>query len=1073
MESFGHYELLGRLSAGGMAEVFRARDTRRGTLVALKRILPSIAEDDDFVAMFIDEARIASSMEHPHIARLLEFGEAEGHFFIAFELVEGKELRTLFDHAVLSEQRPPLSVVLHVLARVAEGLAYAHARKDAQGAPRSIVHRDVSPQNILVSMSGDVKLIDFGIAKAAGKIARTGAGTLKGKFGYMSPEQVRGIGVDQRTDVFSLGVCMWELLTLRRLFAAGHELLVLDMVKNHVPEAPSVLVPSLPSDLDEIARKALAKNPDERYGSAREFYRDLYAFIETAGLNATRDEIARYMRRAFPSGSSPPGPTKSTQGGIMQLQETRRMSDENKGSDLDIFEGLGKKGPPSQQSSAAPPPPPGSGQHAAPPAPPGAEMKKTLMGMPPMAVPVPPAPPTTPTGSAAPPPPPGASAPPLPPPAASVPPPLPVSASASAPPGASAPPAPPTSGSMRAVSASKPPPPPGRGSLPALANGPTSQPPQQAATPSATVRSAPPPVSGKAIPAAAPSSNTPSSSRQLDMDWDDDDEATHVFDKESRDREKAAEPAVPERASMDEILSRPPPPPAAGSGVNGSSPLGQLRSGPPPSQSMRSAPPPPPASIKTSDRPSAGMAFARASGAPAEQGPMQTPPPPPPGQTRTAPMVMPGGSPSAPPPQHPASVPPHSVHPSAPPAASVPPPQLPPVSRAMEATAMVPRQQQSRAGLYVALVLLVALVAGAAVFLLMPRAGNLVINVADSKGGAVSKMEVWVDGTKRCDSAPCIVREISAGVHEVKVVAQGYDPAAPRAVTVSARQDATTDFSLVAASRMGGTGFKVAGTQPGVKLWVDGKEIGPLPQDLRELTAGEHTVKFAASERYAALEKTVTVKQDEVQDLGNIVLKVLKGKATISLATPGAKVYLVSGTDRRELPTLPISVDIDTSKSWALEATKLGMGDFREEISFEDGQAEKTFTVLVPAKGAAAVTAPPPATPAWKPPTTTPPATTAAPATTTPPAETAKPAAATTTKKPAAGGEAFLNINSLPASTVVLDGKPLGPTPKLKVPVSAGNHTIMFVNSELKLKKSINVSVGAGETKAAFTKLRD
>ncbi len=195
-QAFGRYELLSRISMGGMAEVFLATHLPTNTRVALKRILPEVAEDEEFIKMFEDEARIASQLEHPYIARCLDFGNVDGDWYIAFEYVGGKDMRALFDRCVRARESPPLWFLLYVFTRLGEGLAYAHARKDASGNPVSIVHRDVSPQNIIVSFTGDVKLIDFGIAKAAGKLSRTQVGTIKGKFGYMSPEQVRGVEVD-------------------------------------------------------------------------------------------------------------------------------------------------------------------------------------------------------------------------------------------------------------------------------------------------------------------------------------------------------------------------------------------------------------------------------------------------------------------------------------------------------------------------------------------------------------------------------------------------------------------------------------------------------------------------------------------------------------------------------------------------------------------------------------------------------------------------------------------------------------------------------------------------------------
>jgi serine/threonine-protein kinase len=335
----------------------------------------------------------------------------------------------------------------------------------------------------------------------------------------------------------------------------------------------------------------------------------------------------------------------------------------------------------------------------------------------------------------------------------------------------------------------------------------------------------------------------------------------------------------------------------------------------------------------------------------------------------------------------------------------------------------------------------------------MPRSGQIAVNVADSKGSAIPHLEIYVDGKKQCESAPCIVSDIPAGSHTVKVEASGFDPPADKAVSVESRKDTTVDFTLAPMAN-GGTGIRVTGTQPGAKLFVDDKEIGPLPQDLHDMSPGSHKLKIAGGERYAPVEKTVTISKDELQDLGTMTLKVVKGKATISLGTPGARVFIVSGSDRRELPALPISVDIDTSKQWSLMASKPGYSDYSQPISFDDGQAEKAFTVaLDPKTPTVAYGNAPPA--AYTPP----------PARPTP---ASSPVTPSSDGAASAGGQAFLNINSIPASSVILDGKPIGSTPKLKFPVSAGSHSVVFVNPDQGFKKQIAVSVGAGETKAAI-----
>jgi serine/threonine-protein kinase len=398
----------------------------------------------------------------------------------------------------------------------------------------------------------------------------------------------------------------------------------------------------------------------------------------------------------------------------------------------------------------------------------------------------------------------------------------------------------------------------------------------------------------------------------------------------------------------------------------------------------------------------------------------------------------------------------------------------------MEATALVRPPSSGRMGLVGTGVVFAALAAGLVVFLMMPRTGRIAVNIADTQGGAVNHVEIFVDGKKQCDTSPCIVDQVSTGVHQVKVLAQGYDPPADRAVTVESRKDATIDFTMTSGgpgARVG-TGIKVGGSQSGVKLFVDGKEIGPLPQELHDLAPGDHTIHLAGSDRYAPLDKKIILAKDEVQDLGDQTLKVVKGKATITLGTTGAKVSIVSGSDRREFPTLPIAVDLDTTKPWALEASKPGFADYHQPVSFDDGVAEKTFNISLDPKAAAPVAmggggggggyaAPPPqpqsSTPKWAAPPTPKPA----------PVSAASGDDSDSTPAAAGGGDGYLNFNSIPASSIILDGKPVGNTPKVHFAVSPGRHTVLYVNSDEGLKKQITVTVGAGETKPAIAKLRE
>ncbi len=211
-EPFGNYLLIEKVSVGGMAEVFKA--LMIGTegfqkLVAIKRLLPSVAEDEEFARMFIDEANIAGQLHHANIAQVYDLGRIEEHYFIAMEYVQGRDLRAVFDRLKRIKRGVPLNMAVYIVAKACEGLDYAHRKKDAQGRPLNIVHRDISPPNILLSYEGDVKIVDFGIAKATKKLTQTQAGILKGKFGYMSPEQVRGLPIDRRSDIFSIGIVLY------------------------------------------------------------------------------------------------------------------------------------------------------------------------------------------------------------------------------------------------------------------------------------------------------------------------------------------------------------------------------------------------------------------------------------------------------------------------------------------------------------------------------------------------------------------------------------------------------------------------------------------------------------------------------------------------------------------------------------------------------------------------------------------------------------------------------------------------------------------------------------------------
>ena len=299
---FGKYYLLERINVGGMAEVFRAKAfgvEGFERLVAVKRILPNIAEDKEFIRMFIEEAKLAVQLNHANIAQIFDLGVVDGAYYIALEHIHGRDLRGMFDRCRQLGEPMPVAQACFVVMKLCEGLDYAHNKRDQSGRELHLVHRDVSPQNVLVSFEGEVKVIDFGIAKAAGKGSKTQAGILKGKFGYMSPEQVRGIPIDRRSDVFSCGIVLYELLTGERLFVGESDFSTLEKVRNVEILPPSTYNRRIPDELERIVLKALAKDPEERYQNAIDLHDELQAFVYTAGEFYSRKDLAGWMKKTF------------------------------------------------------------------------------------------------------------------------------------------------------------------------------------------------------------------------------------------------------------------------------------------------------------------------------------------------------------------------------------------------------------------------------------------------------------------------------------------------------------------------------------------------------------------------------------------------------------------------------------------------------------------------------------------------------------------------------------------------------------------------------------------------------
>ena len=299
--AFGKYELLERINIGGMAEILKARDLTQSEqpIVAVKRILPHLTEDRQYVTMFLDESRVLAQLEHDNIIRTLEVGQVGETPFIAIEYVFGQDARMLFHRSRRTERPIPLPVACFIITRVCAALHHAHEAQDAHGQALGLVHRDVSLQNVLISYDGAVKLTDFGIAMSASNRARTEAGIVKGKFGYMSPEQIKGESMDRRSDVFATGICLYELLTSERLFSGESDYAAIEKVRSASIAPPSRLNREIPSALEAIVMKALARHPRDRYQTAAELRRALLAFMAESGSECSANDLAECMHTLF------------------------------------------------------------------------------------------------------------------------------------------------------------------------------------------------------------------------------------------------------------------------------------------------------------------------------------------------------------------------------------------------------------------------------------------------------------------------------------------------------------------------------------------------------------------------------------------------------------------------------------------------------------------------------------------------------------------------------------------------------------------------------------------------------
>ncbi len=277
------FEILDRVDVGGMAEIFRARNLETGEIVAIKRILPMLASQSDFVKMFVDEAAVCMSLHHPNIVRVDQIGLMNDALFLSMEYVDGTNLREVLNFASQYSFQIPIPEVVRIAIHVLDGLAYAHTACNSDGEPLRLIHRDVSPPNILIGYNGDVKLTDFGLVKSKMQMTRTVPGLIKGKFSYLSPEAAYGESIDLRSDLYAVGIILWEMLTCRPLFNDPVEMKILDLVRKSIIPPISSINPSVPPELESIVLKGLARNRTDRYQTAGEFAADLRGFLKSIG----------------------------------------------------------------------------------------------------------------------------------------------------------------------------------------------------------------------------------------------------------------------------------------------------------------------------------------------------------------------------------------------------------------------------------------------------------------------------------------------------------------------------------------------------------------------------------------------------------------------------------------------------------------------------------------------------------------------------------------------------------------------------------------------------------------------
>lgn len=300
-EHLGRHAVLGKIAGGGLSTIYLGRRHADGVLVALKVVRHDLRDDDEVLAMFFDEARLLERLVHPNIVRTLEHGADPSHAFIAMELLLGTTLAEVQRACAARGMGLHPEAVAWIGARVADALEYAHDRTDDHGRPLGIIHRDVNPSNVFLGFDGEVKLIDFGLAKCHGRATTTRRGVIKGKLPYLSPEQIMQMSLDRRSDVFGLGTMLWELCTTRRLFGRSTDIATVRAVHCGPIPDPRALAPDVPRELAAIVLHALERNRERRYESAGKIARHLDALLGEAGRAAASSRLAEMQRTLFPA----------------------------------------------------------------------------------------------------------------------------------------------------------------------------------------------------------------------------------------------------------------------------------------------------------------------------------------------------------------------------------------------------------------------------------------------------------------------------------------------------------------------------------------------------------------------------------------------------------------------------------------------------------------------------------------------------------------------------------------------------------------------------------------------------